>query len=72
MQHSDDKERDKPATPTRGRARMGRGGLVGVSHPLHGRVQGRGAPSLGRMFEGGGLPLPSWGEHERGGPAPLS
>ena len=38
------------------------------SPPSHGRVRGRGLPSLGRMFEGGGLPLPSWESVERGVP----
>lgn len=48
-------EREEPAASTRRRARMRRGGLEGVIHPLH-----------GWGFKGAGCPCPFGGELERG------
>ena len=51
--------REAPATPTRGRDRVGRGGLEGVDHPLHGWG----------CLRGRGFALPLHGESMRGGKA---
>ena len=49
--------REAPAAPTRGRDRVGRGGLEGVDHPLHGWG----------CLRGRGFALPLHGESMRGG-----